>query len=856
MNGYLNVKHLLILAPALFSSTMCFSEVILDPNSISGQVQFINENQEILNLIDSRGNKLGLHSLSARARSVGFSETLSSTAYFPVEGQVAKDIEFFAATAESGIQYQVDYTVDAGLARNYKFPSVLTERLYPMPADGVDASSESCAAVANVSFVDEGGLPFTVKTATTFAYPESSTQTGAYGGYQSYNYEYDTNTAMLAFKGTDRRTKLYTRYWLEDDTDYYCTNYVAGQCDQIVSASCTVVPVAPPVFGVGGVKGKVMFESENLAELGTYQKVTLSGGPDNIHITHRLNSDMSFLFNDIVESSKYRLQTSLLFRKGYSTNYFSSPLLQRGINGSVIIRPDQVADIGNKFLFTPGYVSGLFELVGPAAPEGSTGLQYLYRDGDKLNDLGVPVNHYLRNSSIASYGTSQKAEGATYNSRGGAGKTGFSGQLDAESGVLSGEYSLALSGLNGQGAVWTNPLLSLYFINQDFSEKNGPYMFSTVRVSANTTDSLQVMPEQNITQHHQYCMNDVKLNYRTTSGKIYQPSLSGTGLFNEEDYNGDIANYGVNVTASGLPLRTSASETGAVNMSLPQGTYTLKPQVYVQNNGNSNRTLLPSVTLDVGCGQVIDAGTNIQVSVNTLPTHTEVPVLHIQGKVNSHSPVARLDYRVNDNPEVLICRDDCSEEGSFDIEVPLMEGVNHIVVTATDINGEVASVSSNTTYTEPEPVNNCDLDDGEKAVSLALSQNMLWPPNNKMALLSYSVESDCDSSFASSINTEVFSNESNDEKQAKPFLIDALMDNSGMSLRAERLGKGNGRIYLVRTSGVDLLGQVYHDCRTVTVPHDKSKAAIGWIEAEADRVQEACAVDGLIPETYKALLNK
>ena len=118
--------------------------------------------------------------------------------------------------------------------------------------------------------------------------------------------------------------------------------------------------------------------------------------------------------------------------------------------------------------------------------------------------------------------------------------------------------------------------------------------------------------------------------------------------------------------------------------------------------------------------------------------------------------------------------------------------------------------------------------------SLSIEPNVLWPPNHKMVLVtpSWTVNDNCDEAPEVSL-VSIVMNEGDETNTYEPMLDDTVGDghtindiqvepDGSIYLRAERSGKGNGRVYTLTYKAVDDSGNVSVESTTVTVPHDQS----------------------------------
>jgi hypothetical protein len=141
-------------------------------------------------------------------------------------------------------------------------------------------------------------------------------------------------------------------------------------------------------------------------------------------------------------------------------------------------------------------------------------------------------------------------------------------------------------------------------------------------------------------------------------------------------------------------------------------------------------------------------------------------------------------------------------------------GTNLVEVTVTDSAGYTASCSTTVTVVDLYP---------PVIISLSASPNSLWPPNHKMVPVGVSatVSDDC-----GSVTWKIIGVQSNepvnglgDGDTAPDWQITG--DNTVL-LRAERSGKGNGRVYTLTLQAKDAAGNL-SDPATVTVKVPKSQ---------------------------------
>jgi hypothetical protein len=207
-------------------------------------------------------------------------------------------------------------------------------------------------------------------------------------------------------------------------------------------------------------------------------------------------------------------------------------------------------------------------------------------------------------------------------------------------------------------------------------------------------------------------------------------------------------------------------------------------------------------------------------------SYLDVAQIAIKGVPNQPPEAICQDVTVPMEPGV--CSADASvDDGSFDPdgdeitldqEPPSPYDLGDTDVTLTVTDGKGASDTCDATVTvidEEAPV----------ISSVTASPNKFWPPNHKMVpvTVTASVSDICDPEPVCLI-TEVASNEPvnglGDGNTAPDWVITGGLT---VKLRAERSGKGNGRIYTITVECADSSGNSSTDTATVTVPHDKGK---------------------------------
>lgn len=101
--------------------------------------------------------------------------------------------------------------------------------------------------------------------------------------------------------------------------------------------------------------------------------------------------------------------------------------------------------------------------------------------------------------------------------------------------------------------------------------------------------------------------------------------------------------------------------------------------------------------------------------------------------------------------------------------------------------------------------------------TVSVSPSVLWPPNHKMVAITvnYSAADNCDAPTC-----EISSVTSNEPISSSDY---AILDAHHVNLIAERLGRGNGRVYNIGITCTDASGNSSNQSVPVTVPHDQGK---------------------------------
>ncbi len=147
-------------------------------------------------------------------------------------------------------------------------------------------------------------------------------------------------------------------------------------------------------------------------------------------------------------------------------------------------------------------------------------------------------------------------------------------------------------------------------------------------------------------------------------------------------------------------------------------------------------------------------------------------------------------------------------------------GTTQVRFTATDPSGNAASCTSPISVLDTTP----------PVLAVRMSRDLLWPPNHRLLPLTAAVAAEdvCDTSPGILLES-VGSDEPDDapgigDGETTSDIQDASLGEPDLeiSLRAERAGTGDGRVYSVRYRATDRAGNAAMNTALVTVPHDQA----------------------------------
>jgi hypothetical protein len=168
-----------------------------------------------------------------------------------------------------------------------------------------------------------------------------------------------------------------------------------------------------------------------------------------------------------------------------------------------------------------------------------------------------------------------------------------------------------------------------------------------------------------------------------------------------------------------------------------------------------------------------------------------------------------------------------------------------LTYTATDHAGNIGTATLTVTV----------VDTTKPVVNLSVTTKNLWPPNHKFVDVGLSLIATDNAGSAQLVTllsvTQDESLDSEGDGSTAPdaeVLRNAQNEITGLRLRAERAGGGDGRVYLVRAMVADAAGNQTMSVVAVTVPKSQSKKDLDAVAAQA-----AAAVSGAVPLAYNSL---
>ncbi|HTY87080.1 MAG TPA: HYR domain-containing protein [Candidatus Acidoferrum sp.] len=711
------------------------AQVILNPNTIGGHVHFSNANAAIVSLLAPPGNE-GLSNVVVVANSIppapaiaAYSDNIEATNRTVTSYQLTVD------SANPGIAYALSpYAVIEGDQYVYYF-NTRTSAPVVIGTPPPDVNFDECVGVVTVQFVTSGGVPLPVDGGKIIAYslPDSS-----YAGVRSTIAAGSAEQRIYLRGGTTHQLDITvhrgTNFYGDRIETFLSTN-VPVTCDTFTTVKMVLPDSGVLASIVGNVDFLGQFELTAAAnpayDYPNYTTVIANYGPFSNQRWGALPgenfttpSSGAYTLSNVVPSTLdpgsvgYVVSAQMLIHTNRLIQVFQTPALGWGANPPLSVDAGEALDLTNLFVINPGYLRGRVLLQGPPESLGHSSLLrgVQHAGDDDLDDDGIPDlfgTYGIYYTTVEALGVDRLASGATFTAAYGLGYGDFPGDFNPATSAYEGQYELALGGLLSESSIWKQKYFNLTLLSSPAITNDADYFYNVLSISEDDTNDVEIVPGQAVAHDVAYCMSEVKVVFRSTSGTFYQPNIRfASGSFTGTDFLGRAADYDVEIEAVyGTPLSSAtASNIGQVVMYLPQGAYHLNPSV-TPAGGNAQAGLEP-LDITVGCGQTIALEPCLQLSLDA-PSCANTRSVNVSGAVRSCSnDVASISYSLNSGPPQTIC-DGCGINPSFGFNVVLTAAEcvdNTLTVTATDDLGGSSSVTTTIHYDATPPVIQCPAD--------------------------------------------------------------------------------------------------------------------------------------------------
>ena len=706
-------------------------QAILSPVFLTGNIHFSNVNPAILSLLNPPGEE-GMSNLVVEAISLPPAAYRDSTSDFlPVTSRTSAAYEMTVdSSLPPGIEYSVaPRVVLQGIRQVYYFtpatnPPVITG-IAPAPLNFTES-----VGVLTVRFINLAGQPVPVTGGHIYA---TDPVTGGYTGLLDGIPDGSTEQRIYLHGGQSHNLaiaiQLGTNYYTDRIDTALATNIVVAaddftKLDMVIPGAQNLAKITGQVKMLREFELSVPGDTNQAVQYPNFTTVLANYGPFNSQRWAALGganftvpSSGSFTLSNVVPSTLdpasvgYQVSAQMVFRTNHNTEIFVTPALNAGPNPPLAVGEGAELSLSNLFVIDPGYLRGHILLQGPAESPGHSSLLrgVLHASDDDANHDGIPdsIGTYgIYWSTVEAVGVNRLGTGATLTADNGVGYGDFPGVYNPTTSAYEGNYELALGGLRGERSIWKRQYLSLT-LSSGYVTNDNDYFYNVFYLTDNTTNDVEVVPGQPVTNDVSYCFSEVAIHFNSTTGTFYNPNVrASAGSFTGTNFLGNSADYSVILQAMyGTPnTAADATNTGLVVMYLPEGTYTLYPSV-TPASGTYAVTGLAPITLNVGCGQRIAVETCLQLNLNA-PATSKSPVVPVTGSVSScGNDVAKITYSLNGGPAQVICTG-CGANPSFAFNLTLTGECadNQLTVTATDVNGGISSVTTTLRYDATPPV--------------------------------------------------------------------------------------------------------------------------------------------------------
>ena len=236
-------------------------------------------------------------------------------------------------------------------------------------------------------------------------------------------------------------------------------------------------------------------------------------------------------------------------------------------------------------------------------------------------------------------------------------------------------------------------------------------------------------------------------------------------------------------------------------------------------------TAFPKGTTTVQCVATDSTGATDTCSFTITVNDTENPVITCPANIIVGNDPGECSATVN--PGTATATDNCpgvtvngTRNDGQPLNAPYPVGTTLILWKATDTSNNMASCTQTIVVNDVEP----------PVITASVEDSCLWPPNHDLTNvgLSLSVSDNCTAASAIVVTVKVTSDERPEigTKGDGNFSPDARVTGSGVNrlvrLRKERMGGGDGRVYLIRITATDQYNNTSLKVLRVDVPSDQS----------------------------------
>ncbi|AKJ04590.1 kelch repeat-containing protein [Archangium gephyra] len=672
--------------------------VVLQPNVIQGRVRFTNQNPEILQMLETDTRRLALVTATStsptgyQARSE-LSNLTSMRNGFDFELSVES-----SAGGDTGVLYTVAPRWMSRLTPDdavYSFQPATGVRVRPLHQQPEPAELEfqECAGVVQLQW----------GTDETCAQP-----VGVFDAYWGGHYQGRYTSGRLnsfVRGGTSGKTRVVYRVGTSLATDSRTLSRDvewSAACDEVVKV-CIAVP-GPGELGALTGPWDIVGEQTLWARL-----VSIHGGPES-NVRQVSASGREVVRAPVSEPSRWWTAPNLVpgpysswgrghLRAGREFTWFNTPTFGpvTAVAGRTLpVSREEAGGPRYPFVMRPAYLHGAIRLADPyvaANPGASSSLEGLFFEADHdSNNDGRP--NYTSFFQTDRYSTSLRARVGD-----GWSSTSFRNAFDTARGELSSSYEQALMSAYDEPRTSTQEMLRLGFWTQGYNRVTRPgaydpasYRHGWLDLSQKKSPSALLGPGQQHRVDHEYCFNEVQLEYSTAGQRFFNPSVVVSGRLKGTDWRGVAADYTVSGTMWGIPAAvgipeaeaiTHAASSGSVRLALPQGDYTLTPGAsFVNDSGKVNTATFRPQQFTLGCGQRLKLVPPLAVNLHPRPSCAASGSVTVSGVVKSSpAEVDRIWYQVGDGPEVTYCTN-CGIDPGFSFPVTLQTCGNTVKVFA------------------------------------------------------------------------------------------------------------------------------------------------------------------------------